>query len=75
MEVTRKIIEEIEVLRHQKQNLLALVRGGHAQPKGMTKNEAIKVLIADIAACDDAIVEARQRDAWIDIEVRSRFFL
>lgn len=74
MEVTRKVIEEIEALKKQKQSVLALVRGGHAQPKGMTPEEAIKLLIAEIAAYDDEIAEITQMDARADIEIRSRFF-
>jgi hypothetical protein len=74
MDITRKAIEEIETIKKQKQNVLALVRGGHAQPKGMTTEEAIKLLIAEIDALDVEIIEITQMDARVDIEIRSRFF-
>jgi hypothetical protein len=74
MEITRQFIEEVERYRKQKQNLLALLRGGHVTPKRITKEEAIKRLIADIAECDEAILEAQQEDARLDIECRTRFF-
>lgn len=74
MRAIEDIIDEVEAIKKRKQTLLALVRGGHEQPKGMTQEEAIKVLLADIRECDEFIAEARVADARVEIECRSRFF-
>lgn len=74
MEATRKIVEDIQRIRKRKQTLLDFVRAGYEQAEGMTQEEAIKTLIADIAECDEAIAEILQEDARVDIECRARFF-
>ncbi len=74
MEATRKAVEEVQRVRKSKETLLALVRRGNAQPKGMTQEDTIKALIADIAECDEVISEMLQTDARVEIECRSRFF-
>jgi hypothetical protein len=72
MRAIQEIIDEVEAHKRGKQSLLALVRGGHARPKGMTQNDAIRLLLSEIAECDEFIAECKSEDSRADIEWRSR---
>jgi hypothetical protein len=67
-------VERAEAVKERKQNLLALVRAGHVQPKGMSRDDTIRVLLADIRECDEFIERAMAEDARAELECRSRFF-
>jgi len=59
-----KGIEKTQVKRDHKATLLASVRAGHCEPShGMTKEEAITILLQDIADYDEILTRLRVRGA------------
>lgn len=55
-----KGIAKIRVKRDQKATLLAAVRSGHSEPShGMTKEEAVTMLVQDISDYDDILARFR----------------
>ena len=64
-----KGIEKTRLKRDQKATLLASVRAGRSDPlHGMTKDEAITILLQDIADYDEILTRLRRND---DANVRA----
>lgn len=58
-----KGIEKTKLKREQKATLLASVRAGHCEPPhGMAKEEAITILLQDIADYDEILSRLRRHD-------------
>lgn len=58
-----KGIEKTQLKRDQKAMLLASVRAGRCEPShGMTKEEAVTILIQDIADYDEILARFRRHD-------------
>ena len=63
MDYFSKGVEKTQLKREQKAMLLASVRDGRCEPlHGMTKEEAVTILLQDIADYDEILARLRRHD-------------